>query len=138
MMYFFIMRRNISFARRGAAMIATMVVIAAITLAVALSLSLGSLGGLVTVFGEEQSAASFSGADACLEEAAVRLRWDAGYTGGTVGIGQATCVISVSGSAGSRTVNVISTVATFVRKIRADLSISGGSVSLNSWQEVVE
>ena len=137
-MHFVVQEKNILSAQRGAAMIATMVVVAAITLAVALSLSLGSLGGLVTVFGEEQSAASFFGAEACLEEAAVRLRWDSSYSGGTVGIGQATCVIGVSGSGSNRTVNATSTVATFIRKIRADLSISGGSASLNSWQEVVE
>lgn len=124
-----------SAAPRGAAALVAILVVTAIALAVAISLSLGSAGGMTTSQGEWQSAASLAGADACVDEALLRLTWDSGYTGGTLAVGSATCQIGVQGSGSTRTVQATSTVAAFVRKIRVDLTLNGSRATLTGWQE---
>ncbi|MDD5110529.1 MAG: hypothetical protein PHI63_04955 [Patescibacteria group bacterium] len=121
--------------QRGAAALVAILVICAIALTIAISLSLGSLGGMTTAQGEWESAESLAGVDGCVDEALQRLTWDSGYTGGTLTLGPATCQIGVQGTGSTRTVQATSTVATFIRKIRVDLTLNGSRATLTGWQE---
>ncbi|MDO8559630.1 MAG: hypothetical protein Q7S23_01145, partial [bacterium] len=117
----------------GAATLLAVVAIAAITLAVALRVSFSSLSGLLTAFYEGQAAAAAAGLDGCVDEALLRLTRDAGFPGGSFGIGTAACAVDVQGSGAARTIFATSTVATFVNAATINVSLSGGTVSLISW-----
>lgn len=121
--------------RRGAALLVAVIVVSAIALTVALSASLGSLSGLVTSSREQQSAASLAGAEACVDEALVRLVWDDAYAGGSFGMGEAACQIGVSGLGSTRTIQATSTVATFVRKIEVGVSLGSSGLTITQWGE---
>lgn len=125
-------------ARPGVATIVAVVVVSAISLAVAISFSLSSVGGLSTAFGDQQSVASLAGAEACAEEALVRLLWDDAYAGGAFGVGPAACQISVAGLGSSRSIQATSTVATFVRKLEVDVTLGSSGLAVTRWAEDTE
>lgn len=122
----------------GIATLVTILIIAAIALSLALSVSLVSVSSLLTDLGERQSDVSLAAAEGCVEDTLVRLVRDSSYAGGSLGIGHAVCTVGVTGAGGSRTIQVTSTVATFTRKLRVDVSLQGGRVSVTDWQEQAE
>lgn len=123
---------------RGVAALVTILVMAAVALSVALSVSLGSVTQLVTGLGERQSAQSLAAADGCAEDSILHLARDSAYAGGTVGLGEATCTVSVESSGSLRTIHVTSTVATFSRQLKVDATVVGGQVTVTGWREKTE
>lgn len=119
----------------GAATLVAIVVIAAITLAVALRASFWSVSGLVAAFGASQAAVATAGLDGCVDEALLRILRQSDYGGGAFGIGSAGCVVSVQGSGVTRTIAATSTVSTFIRAATVDVSLVGGAVTVTRFEE---
>ncbi len=117
---------------------AAIIVISAVALAAALRASLGSLGGLSVAFGAWQAAASLAGADACVDEALLRLLRDDGYAGGTFRLGEAACELSVAASGNTRIIRASSAVAAYVRKVKVELIVGDRGITVTAWQEVAD
>ncbi|MDO8425281.1 MAG: hypothetical protein Q7T01_02085 [bacterium] len=74
-----------------------------------------------------------SAIDGCVEEALLQLRRDAAYAGGSTTIGDAACIIVVSGSDGWRTVAVTGTIGSISRAVTVGVAMS--PFVLTSWSE---
>jgi len=119
----------------GAVALISILIVMAVTLAVALSINLASISELKMGFAESKSATSLAGADACIDEALIRLTWDDTYTGGTLDLSGNSCIIGIQGSGDSRTIHTTSTVDILIRKIKVAVDMSGENLSITSWQE---
>lgn len=120
---------------KGSVALVSILVIMAVSLAIALSINLGSISELKMGFSESKSSESLFGADGCVSESLIRLAWDSSYTGGTLDFGGGSCIITISGSGSTRTIDVSSMVDDLTRKIQVGVTLSGSSVTIDSWRE---
>lgn len=121
---------------RGVVTLATTVVIFFTALALAVSIQFLGVGELLIGFQEGQSERAFELADSCSHEAMLRLKRSSSYTGSTLSVGDDSCTITVSGSGGTRTIDVSATVGSAVRKLTIDVSLAGNVVTIDDWDEV--
>jgi len=122
--------------RRGMAALMIVVIIGAALLLMAYSAIFLGLGDLEMGYNYQRGNEAMSVADGCMEEALYRLRKNNSYVGATLTLDNGTCVIVVSGSGATRTINVTATSDAYTKKIQADISISGNTITTNSWQEL--
>jgi len=121
------------------ALIAVLIISAAVLI---ISLVISSIGVNETLisFDDQQGEQSFLIANACADEALMRLqRVKAGeevaYAGGTLNFGSDSCIITVTPQANDQIIDVVSTVNSKInRKIQVVLQWIP-SYSLTSWQE---
>lgn len=122
------------------ALVAVLIVLSgAVVLGV--SLSLNGINELQLSFFERKSVEAFYLSDACMNEGLLRLRRDAGYTGGNLDNvldeGES-CEITVSNSGTEYTVQATGTKGdTTTRRIEAVVDTASG-FDVTSWQEVGE
>lgn len=127
--------------QNGFATLATMVVIFFVALTLAMSVQFLGLGELQHGFTSNLGEQAFAIGDGCADEALQRLRYSSAYAGGTVTHGDDACTIAVSGSGGTRQVDVVATVnGIIVRSVRAQVALTVASprntVSVTSWEEL--
>lgn len=127
--------------QNGFATLATMVVIFFVALTLAMSVQFLGLGELQHGFASNLGEQAFAIGDGCVDEALQRLRYSSAYAGGTVTHGDDACTIAVSGSGGTRQVDVVATVnGLVVRSLKVGVSITAGVprnvVSVTGWEEV--
>lgn len=117
----------------------SMLIISAITLAIAISISLLGLNEARNSLDAKRGLETLKIADACGEEAMYRLKFFPTYSGGTLIVGDGQCTITLGGSGEDRTITVtatISSVANYVRKIQFSVKVRGGGVVLRSRTEI--
>ena len=129
---FFVFRFAKGSGSRGAiALISTLVVISVI-FTVALSMSILGIGAIDVTRVTNESHKAFSVAEACLDEAMLRLLRDSSWTGDTLTVGDGSCTITVAG-AGPFTINVVATVADATRRVEADFDVATNTIT--RWEE---
>lgn len=130
-------RANLPIRHGGYIALVSLLVIAAATLAIGLSVS--SLSVAETQVGgiKEQTGASFQFAEGCLDEAILRLKRDGGYPGGTLSLPAGSCTIAVVPVGARRTVTTTARVGTATRSITASVNLSGSTPTVDSWEELV-
>jgi len=120
----------------GAIALITVVVVGFVTLLLALSISLAGFGELKMGFQEGKSAQVYYVAEACMEEAGLRLKRDSNYSGGSLTVGDKSCTIVISANGGERTVTATAGFDNFVRKIEMVVSIVPRGLNVTSWKEL--
>lgn len=120
----------------GVAALLTVVIISAAVLIMAYSSSIMGLGELELGVTESSGQEAFSVADGCMDEALERLRKDSSYTGSYLSTANGSCMISVA-TVGSNSTTTVSASSTdgYYRKIETAASVSGGVVTVTSWEE---
>ena len=129
------------FERRGFVALMAVVVVGAVGLAIAISITLLGAGFTKTGIALQQSQQAKSLANACAEYGLEKLRESTGYAGDeTLTIGSSTCyVLAVLGSGNTnRTVESSSTVGTVTRKVKVQVSQIMPQIQVTSWQEVAD
>lgn len=121
----------------------SLLMISAVALAIAVSISLLGVGEAKTSLGFKKSQEALKIAESCGEEALLRLRDNAAYDpdGGTVSLpGLAgNCTIDVSGSGSDRTVDVTATISgppQYIKKLQITAKRVGNSINIISWEEI--
>lgn len=122
------------------ALIAILIISAAVLI---VSLAISSMGVNETLmsYDGEQGEQAFLIANACVDEALMRLRREKSgeepaYSGGTLNFGVNSCIITITSQVNSKTINVVSTVNSKInRKIQAVIQWNP-TYALTSWQEV--
>ncbi|HMB26384.1 MAG TPA: hypothetical protein VKP03_03125 [Patescibacteria group bacterium] len=122
--------------KKGVAALLTIVIIAAAVLVMAYTASILGLGELEMGYTMQKAGGAFSLADACMEEALIKLRFDSSYSGENLNIDDGSCIIGVTGSGSDRTVISESSIDNYYKKIQAQITISGDDIIIDSWQEV--
>lgn len=124
---------------RGFIAFTSLLIISAVTLAIALSISLLGISAANTALGFKKGQETLKICEGCLEESLLRLRDNVNYSGGSLAVGNGNCTITVSGTGSSRTIDITSIIAgppQYVKKIRATVKRTGNSLNLLTWLEV--
>lgn len=117
----------------------SLLVVSAVTLAIAASISLLGIGEANTSLGFKKGQEALKVAEGCAEEALLRLRDNANYADSSLNVGNGSCNISISGTGRDRTINITATIfgpPNYVKKIQVTAKRAGSSINLISWQEV--
>ena len=122
----------------GLTALVTLIVISSAALLVALSVNLISLSEMQMGFDRSRSLKAFWSAEACFVEAKIRLKRNSSYAGGSLAIDSNTvCVSSVTENALKRVITTTGTVdGIIIRRIEAQVDLTGGRVSLDYWKEL--
>lgn len=117
----------------------SILVISAVVLAIATSISLIGIGSVKSALSGKKGQEALKVAESCVEEGLLRLRDDGNYVGGTLNVGDGFCTISVGGSGVDRTIDAAGSLVgppSFTKRIRVTLKKAGNSVNITGWQEI--
>jgi hypothetical protein len=116
----------------------SILVIGAISTAVALVLLATGADAQRGSLATQRSIQARSLANTCAEEALQRIHDNTGYTGtGNINLGTGSCSYTVTNTGGtSRSVAASGTVNNVVRRVQVYVTINASSISITSWQEV--
>ena len=122
----------------GLTALVTLIVISSAALLVALSVNLISLSELQMGFDRSRSLKAFWASEACFDEAKIRLKRNSSYAGGSLAIDSNTvCASSVVQNALKRVITTTGTVdGIIIRRIEAQVDLTGGRVALDYWKEL--
>lgn len=125
-------------AEQGLVAITSLLIISAVVLSVAISVSLLGVGGAQNSLTYKKGVETLKIAESCVEEGLLRLRDDVNYSGGTLQVGGGSCTIMVSGTGSNRTLNVTGRLPgppSYERSIEVTVRRAGKSINLVTWQE---
>jgi len=117
---------------KGAMVLTSMILMAAIVVIVSLSIGVSSINQSEISLYSNLGLRTVINIDGCGEEALIRLSRDADYIGETLTVGNTTCVISVSGSGANRTVSIAGTNGNFVKILEIEANVLP-SFEIESW-----
>lgn len=122
----------------GLTALVTLIVISAAALLIALSVNLISISEMQMGFDRRRSLKAFWAAEACFDEAKIRLKRNSSYTGGILAIdANAVCSSSVAQSGQKRVITTVGTVDDIIiRRIESQVDLTSGRVSLDYWKEL--
>lgn len=135
----FFMVQPMSENNNGFVALIAVLVLSAVGVSVGISLILLGLGSSRSSFALEQSNHAKALANACAEEALLKLKQNLSYAGNeTLTFTSGTCQIQdVKGTGPNRIIKTTGTVGTIIRKVAVKVKISP-SFELTSWQEVAD
>ncbi len=118
----------------------SILVVAAVGVAITTSLILLGLGSARTSFVVEQSNQTKALANACAEEAMQQIKNSTPFTGsGSLTLGQGTCSYTVTNTGGqNRTIIASGVVGAITRKISITINQISPAIVVTSWQEVAD
>jgi len=125
--------------RGGFIAFTSLLVISAVALTIALSISLLGINEAKSSLDFKKGQETLKIAEGCLEEALIRLRDKVDYSGGSLNLGDGSCTISISGTGSDRTIDITATITgppDYIKKLQAVIKRTGYAVNLISWQEV--
>jgi hypothetical protein len=123
-------------ASRGFIAISTVILVAVITLAIAVMVTYISLNDA------QSSLASFKGAEnlnfieGCTNDAILKIRNSASYAGGNISYPEGSCSVTVSKAGTTYTVTASPVSTTYQKKIQAVVVRGSTTVTISSWQEI--
>jgi len=125
---------------KGIIALISLLVIAAVTLAIGISISLLSISEMNMGLKGSKSGQAFHLTDSCLEEALMRLKRDENYSGGSLNIAEGLCNIIIEVNGDQRTINVTANLDNIEKRIKAvtNVTVYGGRHyhEIISWQEI--
>lgn len=125
--------------KNGFIALTSILVISAVALAVTVSISLLGVGEAKSSLDFKKGQEALKIAEGCVEEALLRLRDDASYSGGSLNVGNGSCTINISGTGSDRTIDVSATLSVppdYVKKLQITAKRIGNSINSITWQEV--
>lgn len=126
---------------RGYIALISVLIISAVLLLIALGASQFSLGQSTMAIQRNQSLKSYYLAQACAEEALMRLKEDLGYRGEEVlNINGASCqILRIEGSGNKdRIIKTLSNAHNQTKKIKIEIERVNPEIEIKSWQEVAD
>lgn len=119
----------------GFVAITSVLVISAVVLAIAITVSLLSIGegqaGLALANGEN----TLTFVEGCVEDALLKLNANASYAGGTITRPEGICIVSVSSLGSTYTITVTTNATLYKRAIQV-VANRGSTVTITSWKEL--
>ena len=125
---------------KGFTTLLAVLIVSAVTTAIAVSLLLIGVSVSRTSAALERSYQTKALADACAEEALQQIRSSTPFTGsGSLTLGQGTCSYTVTSQGGAnRTITASGTAGATVRKVRIVIDQINPTLNVTSWQEVAD
>lgn len=120
---------------KGFIAMTSVLIIAAVVLVIGVSVTMLSIGegqsGLTLFKGEE----TLTLVEGCMEDALLKIRQDINYSGGSISRPEGTCLITLSKTGNTWTINSTTVLSQYKRTIQAIVN-RGGSISISSWKEI--
>ena len=112
-------------------------IISAISLAIALSILLSGTDAQRSLLVSQQSVQARSLATACAEEAMQQMHDNNAFSGtNSLALATGTCSYTVTvGSGNNRSIDASATVSSATRRLKVQLTIQSSSMSVTSWQD---
>jgi hypothetical protein len=120
--------------RRGFLAMSTVLIVSAVVIAIAVSTMYIGIGDGKTALIHWNGTNTLYLTEGCMEDALLKLRASASYTGGTITRPEGSCTVTVTGS-GTYTITVTSTNATTTRQVQA-VATRTSKVAITSWKEL--
>lgn len=122
----------------GLTALVTLIIISSVAMIISLSVNLIAISEMQMGFDRSRSLKAFWAAEACLDEAKIRLKRNSSYAGGSLTIGTDTvCGSSVAQNGQKRIITTIGTVSDIItRRIETQVDLTGGRISLDYWKEL--
>lgn len=78
--------------------------------------------------------------EGCVEDALRRIQIDPSYTtsSSTLSIIGESCIISIENSSGQKIITATGNFADYYKKVKVIASVSGGNITIDSWEELSE
>lgn len=125
--------------RSGLSLLIVVIVISAVAILLTMTAGFIGIDSLQTGVRQDTTFGAFVGADSCMEIALKKLHDNSNYVGETVTIGETICIVTVTGSGTTRTieVNASHSASAYTRKIRTSVDFTT-KYQVVSWQELTE
>lgn len=120
--------------KQGYVAISMMLILSVVTLSVMVTVAQLGIGEGQASFALTKGEDTLQFVEGCLEDALLKLRASASYTGGSITRPEGTCTITVSNVGTVYTVTATNTVSTYKRTVRAVVNRTS-SLAITSWQE---
>lgn len=117
----------------------SLLIISAIALAIAVSISLLGIGETKSSLDYKKGREVYYIARGCLDESLLQLKSDETYPGETFPFGNGACNIVVSGTSGSYTIDIEATLPgnpQYLKRLQAQVMKSGNSINLISMEQI--
>lgn len=118
---------------QGAMALVSTIVILAVGLIIGLTTVLNSLSQIDMNLDEAKSLKTFSLAEACVDEALIRLKWEETYLGGSLSLLGGSCIITVSEIVDGKQIDIQATIEDWTKKIRLQTTTD---LVITNWQEI--
>jgi len=125
--------------KKGFIAFTSLLVISAVALAIATSISLLGITEAKSSLDFKKGQEVLKIAEGCLEESLLRLRDDVNYTTGSLNLSGGSCNITVSGAGANRTISITATIPgppSYTKNLSATVKRAGNSINLLTWQEI--
>ena len=117
----------------------SLLVISVVALAISISVALQGVTESQASLTFKKGKEALMAANGCAEETLLRLRNDVNYTGGSLILGDADCIVIVSGTGADRTISITSTISDppdYVKHLELTVKRAGNSINILTFQEI--
>lgn len=125
--------------QKGFVAFTSILVVAAVVFAIVSSIPILGVDEAQGALGNTKSSQTTSVVQGCLDEALLRLRKDGAYTGGSLSLGDGSCIISISESSGVFSIDIEGSITgppDYNKKLQAQARRANYSINLLSVNEV--
>lgn len=122
--------------QQGFIAISTVILVSVVTLAVAIMVTYISLNDAQSSLASFKGEQSLNFTEGCMNDAILKVRASATYSGGTIAYPEGSCTVTVSKSGSTYTLAAVPVSTAFVKKIQAIVTRGATTVTISSWQEI--
>lgn len=122
--------------KEGYVAILVVLIIAAVGLLLATTMSLIGAGGVQAASSLTQGEQSLDFTEGCAEDALIKLWASASYAGGNITRPEGTCTISVTTSTNIWTITAGTTATNYARTVQVVVTRGATNLTISSWQEI--
>jgi hypothetical protein len=122
--------------KKGYVAILVVLIIAAVGLLLATTMSLIGAGGVQAASSLTQGEQSLDFTEGCAEDALIKLWASASYAGGNITRPEGTCTITVASSSNIWTITAGTTATSYARTVQVVVTRGTTNLTVTSWQEI--
>ena len=119
---------------KGQAMLLVIIVLTAAALVIGVNVLYAGLGDLDMGFTYQCGEEAFALTDGCIEESFRHLQLDPNFSGGTMNLGNGSCIINIVSNASLRTIYATSTVNNCSHPIETNITLENNQITVNTWK----
>lgn len=120
---------------RGYIALITVIILSAVTIAIATTVSLLAIGEAQSSLSLSRGEDTLAFVEGCMEDALLKVRASDSYAGGSITRPEGTCTITASKVGSTWTVTATTTATTYKRTIQA-IATKSASLTIGSWKEL--
>jgi len=124
--------------KKGFIAFSSLLVVSAVTLAIAMSVTFMGITSANTSLGYQKGQEALKYGESCVEETLFRLRGDGNFASVSLSLPNGSCIATVSATGDQRTISttgIITGPPVFMKLITAIATRVGKSITINSWAE---